>query len=134
VSLEIPDKLRELQIKRYRNAKNEPEFRFCLLYDKVYRTDVLVRAWGLAKANNGCPGVDGQSFGDIESEGVMGWLNGPGKDLREKTYRAIAGYAGDDRKGRRGRASARDTEHTGPGGADGYRPEAECGRCDSGSR
>jgi RNA-directed DNA polymerase len=88
VSLEIPDKLRELQIKLYRKAKNEPGFRFCLLYDKVYRTDVLVRAWGLAKANNGCPGVDGQSFGDIESEGVMEWLNGPGKDLREKTYRA----------------------------------------------
>jgi RNA-directed DNA polymerase len=88
VSLEIPDKVRELRIKLYRKAKNEPEFRFYLLYDKVYRTDVLLRAWTLAKANDGCPGVDGQSFGDIESEGVMGWLNGLGKDLREKTCRA----------------------------------------------
>jgi RNA-directed DNA polymerase len=88
VSLEIPDKLRELRIKLYRKAKNEPEFRFYLLYDKVYRTDVLLRAWSLAKANDGCPGVDGQSFEDIESEGVMGWLNGLGKELREKTYRA----------------------------------------------
>ena len=88
MSLEIPDKVRELQIKLYRKAKNEPEFRFYLLYDKVYRTDVLLRAWALAKANDGCPGVDGQSFGDIESEGLMGWLNGLGKELREKTYRA----------------------------------------------
>jgi RNA-directed DNA polymerase len=91
VSLEIPDKLRELQIKLYRKAKNEPEFRFYLLYDKVYRTDVLLRAWSLARANNGCPGVDGQSFEDIESEGVMGWLNGLGKEPARENLAGIAG-------------------------------------------
>ena len=89
MSLEIPDKVRELRIKLYRKAKNEPEFRFYLLYDKVYRTDVLLRAWSLAKANDGAPGVDGQTFGDIESEGVTEWLNGLRKDLREKTYRPL---------------------------------------------
>ncbi len=88
-SLETPDKVRELQIKLYRKAKNEPGYRFYLLYDKMYRTDVLLRAWTLAKANNGAPGVDGQRFEDIESEGVMEWLNGLSKDLREKTYRPL---------------------------------------------
>ena len=85
-SLEMPDKVRELQIKLYRKAKNEPEFRFYQLNDKVYREDVLQRAWVLSKANHGAPGVDGESFEDIETRGLMGWLNGLGKDLHEQTY------------------------------------------------
>jgi len=87
-SLEIPDKVRELQIKLYRKAKNEPGFRFYQLYDKVYRQDVLVRAWALSKANHGDPGVDGESFEDIEVKGAMEWLNGLGRELHDKTYRA----------------------------------------------
>ena len=87
-SLEMPDKVRDLQIKLYRKAKNEPGFRFYQLYDKVYREDVLLRAWTLAKANQGAPGVDGESFEDIESAGVMGWLNGLRQELHDKTYRA----------------------------------------------
>jgi RNA-directed DNA polymerase len=79
-SLEMPDKVRELQIKLYRKAKSEPDFRFYQLYDKVYRADVLLRAWVLAKANNGAPGVDGESFGDIESKGVMKCWMGSGKN------------------------------------------------------
>jgi RNA-directed DNA polymerase len=86
-SLETPDKVRELQIKLYRKAKSEPGFRFYQLYDKVYREDVLLRAWRLAKANAGAPGVDGQSFEDIESRGLMEWLNGLRQELHDKTYR-----------------------------------------------
>jgi RNA-directed DNA polymerase len=86
-SLETPDKVRELQIKLYRKAKSEPEYRFYQLYDKVYREDVLWRAWTLAKANQGAPGVDGESFEDIESKGVMEWLNGLREELHDKTYR-----------------------------------------------
>lgn len=85
-SLATPDKVRELQIKLYRKAKSEPDFRFYQLYDKVYREDVLLRAWVLAKANHGAPGVDGESFEDIESKGLLEWLNGLGKDLHDKTY------------------------------------------------
>jgi len=86
-SLEMPDKVRDLQIKLYRKAKNEPEFRFYQLYDKVYREDVLLRAWTLAKANQGAPGVDGESFEDIETKGLREWLNGLRKELHERTYR-----------------------------------------------
>jgi RNA-directed DNA polymerase len=86
-SLETPDKVRELQIKLYRKAKSEPDFRFYLLYDKIQRTDVLQRAWLLAKANDGAPGVDHESFVDIESKGLKEWLDGLGKELHDKTYR-----------------------------------------------
>jgi len=86
MSLETPDKVRDLQNKLYQKAKKEPGFRFYQLYDKVWRPDVLRRAWELARANAGAPGVDGVSFEHIEAGGVEEWLNGLGKDLRDKTY------------------------------------------------
>ena len=86
MSLATPGKIRELQIKLYRKAKNEPEYRFYILYDKIYREDILSNAYKLARANKGAPGVDGQSFEQIESAGLMEWLTGIRQELRDKTY------------------------------------------------
>jgi RNA-directed DNA polymerase len=87
MSLTTPSKIRELQIKLYRKAKNEPEYRFYWLYDKIYREDILSHAYELARANQGAPGVDGQTFEEIESAGLERWLTGIREELRHKTYR-----------------------------------------------
>src|SRR5215213_4656134 len=87
MSLETPFKIRMLQRKLYLKAKAEPDYRFYLLYDKIYREDVLAHAYDLAKANKGAPGVDEQTFEQIESGGLKEWLDGIGKELRAKTYK-----------------------------------------------
>ena len=86
MSLATPSKVRELQIKLYRKAKNEPGYRFYMLYDKIYREDILAHAYALARANKGAPGVDGQTFEQIESAGLEEWLTGIRQELRSKTY------------------------------------------------
>ena len=86
MSLETPLKIRMLQRKLYLKAKAEPSYRFYLLYDKIYREDVLAHAYELAKANQGAPGVDGQTFWGIETQGLERWLEGIRDELRAKTY------------------------------------------------
>src|SRR5579863_9121898 len=90
MSLETPLKIRMLQRKLYQKAKEEPNYRFYLLYDKMYREDLLAHAYALAKSNQGAPGVDGQSFRDIESQGLEEWLSGVREELRAKTYQPRA--------------------------------------------
>src|SRR6202521_2870357 len=87
MSLETPMKIRMLQRKLYQKAKEEPNYRFYLLYDKMYREDILAHAYALARANQGAPGVDGQTFEQIESTGQERWLAGIRQELRNKTYR-----------------------------------------------
>ena len=86
MSLTTPSKIRELQIKLYRKAKNEPGYRFYMLYDKVYREDILAHAYARARANKGAAGVDEQTFEEIESAGLAKWLTGIREQLRNQTY------------------------------------------------
>lgn len=90
MSLETPIKIRMLQRKLYQKAKEAPSYRFYLLYDKMYREDILAHAYALVKSNQGAPGVDGQTFWGIETLGLEGWLSGIRNDLRAKTYQPQA--------------------------------------------
>jgi RNA-directed DNA polymerase len=90
MSLETPIKIRMLQRKLYQKAKGEPNYRFYLLYDKMYREDILAHAYALVKSNQGAPGVDGQTFWGIETLGLEEWLDGIRMDLRAKTYQPQA--------------------------------------------
>jgi len=89
--LETPEKIRELQRKLYQKAKQEKEFRFYLLYDKVYRMDILNHAYKLVKANKGAAGVDGVTFEAIEKmEGGVGrYLESIAEELRSKNYKPM---------------------------------------------
>jgi RNA-directed DNA polymerase len=86
MSLE-PDRVERLRKKLYEKAKQEPDFRFYSLYDKVCWTETLTQAYRQAKANDGAAGVDGIRFEDIESYGVERWLAELRQELVEETYR-----------------------------------------------
>ena len=87
MSLRTPEAIRTLQRKLYGKAKAEPAFRFYLLYDKIWRADILRHAYDLACSNKGAPGVDGMTFERIEAAGLEDWLARLGEELRAKTYR-----------------------------------------------
>jgi len=86
MSLEMPDKVRNLQRKLYCKAKADPAFRFYLLCDKICREDILRHAYALARANAGAPGVEGVTFVKIDAFGVDVWLAGVREERVSKTY------------------------------------------------
>ncbi len=87
MGLQTPERIRTLQRKLYVKAKQEPSYRFYLLYDKVYREDILAHAFALARANGGAPGVDGVSFEMIELQGLEAWLAERRRELHDKMYK-----------------------------------------------
>jgi group II intron reverse transcriptase/maturase len=84
------DPVRALQHALYRAAKADPGRRFHTLRDKVYRRDVLWRAWVAVRTNNGAPGIDKATLDQIEQQyGIERLLDELSVELRDGTYRPM---------------------------------------------
>ncbi len=90
MSLATPLKLKQLQRTLYSKAKRESSTRFHFLYDKVCRMDVLHHAYACNRRNDGAPGIDGQTFEQIESYGIDRWLAELQEELQTATYHPSA--------------------------------------------
>jgi RNA-directed DNA polymerase len=91
----IPKKRKEMssservqlyQRKLYLKAKQEKDFRFYILYDKIFLQHTLEESWQRVKANGGEAGIDGVTLGDIEQEGVAKFLKELSEELRQQVY------------------------------------------------
>jgi len=78
------------QRKLYQKAKQEKEYRFYVLYDKIFLPYVVKEAWKRVKDNGGSAGVDGVTIEEIEAKGAEEFLNGLTEELRQQTYQPSA--------------------------------------------
>jgi RNA-directed DNA polymerase len=81
--------VRALQHTLYRAAKADPGRRFHALWDKVWRRDVLWRAWVAVRVNDGAPGIDRTTLDQVEQYGVSRLLDELASELREGRYRPL---------------------------------------------
>src|SRR5579859_285905 len=89
MSLTTPFSVQKLQTALHAKAKESPNFRFHVLYDKVYRKDVLAYAYERCQANGGAAGVDNQTFENIEAYGKERWLDELAQELKSRTYQPL---------------------------------------------
>jgi len=81
------EKVRELQRRLYIAAKRNGERRFHALYDRIWRSDVLLEAWKRVRNNKGAAGIDGETLAMIEQQGVAAFLRELQATLRVGKYR-----------------------------------------------
>ena len=81
------EKSRQLQRNLYLAAKKDKQRRFHALYDRIFRLDILWRAWKEVRENKGSAGIDRITFEMIEEYGVEEYLLDIQEDLKNKKYR-----------------------------------------------
>ena len=85
--IKTPIDPQELRRRMYRKAKSDRKHRFWGLFIHITKREVLEKAYLQAKRNGGAPGIDGQTFEDIESSGREAFLEGLRDELLKGTYR-----------------------------------------------
>jgi len=81
-----PINLQDLRRRIYRKAKSDKAHRFWGIFVHVAKIETLREAYNQAKRNGGAPGIDGQSFSDIEKDGLEMFLEELSRDLLDGTY------------------------------------------------
>ena len=84
------ERVRLLQLKLYLKAKQERGYKFYILYDKIFQEHILSEAYKRSKSKNGSPGIDKQSFADVEKYGRDKFLAEISEELRKRTYKPQA--------------------------------------------
>ncbi len=86
MSLRTPNTVETLRTSLQAKAKTEPAYRFYSLWDKVCREDILQEAYRRCDANAGASGVDGETFDQIEAQGLERWLGKLREELVARSY------------------------------------------------
>lgn len=86
-SMSSLERVRLLQLKLYQKAKQEKGYRFYILYDKLFQGYVLEEAYKRVRTNGGSPGVDRQTFRDVDKYGRGKFLQEIGESIRKRTYK-----------------------------------------------
>src|SRR6266496_724294 len=94
-----PISLQELRRRIYRKAKSDKTHRFWGLFVHVTKTETLEEAYRIARGNGGAPGIDGQSFEDIETAGRRAFLAAVREDLVTGRYKPMPNRRVDIPKG-----------------------------------
>jgi retron-type reverse transcriptase len=81
------DSSRQLQRRLYLAAKRRRNRRFHALYDRIFRPDMLGRAWPEVRVNGGAAGVDGVTLEAVERHGAEPLVEQIRQDLRTGTDR-----------------------------------------------
>ena len=84
--IKTPSSLQDLRRRIYHKAKSEQTHRFWGLFVHVTKRDTLADAYRQAKRNGGSPGLDGQTFADIEAAGLDHFLEALREELLAGTY------------------------------------------------
>jgi group II intron reverse transcriptase/maturase len=81
-----PISLQDLRRRIYHKAKSEKTHRFWEIFVHIAKIDTLAEAYQQAKRNGGAPGLDGQTFADIEAAGLDPFLAAIRDELLAGTY------------------------------------------------
>jgi RNA-directed DNA polymerase len=84
------ERVRLLQLKLYLKAKQDKSCKFYILYDKIFQKHILAEAYRRCKVNNGSPGIDNQTFEDVEKYGRVKFLTEISEEIRKRTYKPQA--------------------------------------------